>query len=62
MAAAAVRKPLAGPPHSALDDLLDAAAAAWTARQFVAGHAAHIGTAAGHVRIDDAGYPMTIVV
>ena len=58
----AVLNPLAGPPHPALDDLLDAAAAAWSARRIAAGHAAQLGAVDGHVPIDDAGYPLTIVV
>ena len=58
----AVLSPLAGPPHPALNDLLDAAATAWTARRIAAGHATQLGAADGHVPLDDAGFPLTIVV
>ena len=54
--------PLVGPPHAALDDVLDAAAAAWTARRVAAGRAAHIGVVDGVVDVDSAGYPLTIIV
>ena len=58
----AVLEPLVGPPHPTLDDLLDAAAAAWTARRIAAGNAAHLGITDRHVPIDDAGFPLDIVV
>lgn len=58
----AVLRPLAGPPHPGLDDLLDAAAAAWTARRIAAGNAVHLGASDGLAPVDDAGYPLTIVV
>ena len=58
----AVLSPLAGPPHPALDDLLDAAAAAWTARRIAAGDAEHLGAVDGHIPLDEAGFPLTIVV
>lgn len=57
---AAALTPLAGPPHAALDDVLDAAAAAWTARRIATAQAAHLGADAGEV--DSAGYPLAIVV
>ena len=47
-----------GPPRPALDDLLDAAAAAWTARLVVTGQAECLG--AGEE--DETGYPMHIWV
>lgn len=50
--------PLPGPLEPALDDLLDAAAAAWTARRIVSGHAECLG-AGEH---DETGYPMHIWV
>ena len=59
---AAVLKPLAGPPHATLDDLLDAAAAAWTARRISTGQATHLGAVDRRTEIDSAGYPLTIVV
>ena len=55
---AAVTAPPPGPPRPALDDLLDAAAAAWTARRIVAGEAECLG--AGDQ--DETGYPMHIWV
>ena len=58
----AVFVPLAGPPHATLDDLLDAAAAAWTARRISTGQATHLGAVDGRTEIDGAGYPLTIVV
>ena len=58
IAEAAVDAPPAGPPRPALDDLLDAAAAAWTARRIVAGNAECLG--AGEQ--DETGYPMHIWV
>ena len=54
--------PLVGPPHAALDDVLDAAAAAWTARRIAAARAAHLGANNGNIAVDSAGYPLTIVV
>lgn len=54
--------PLEGPPHAALDDVLDAAAAAWTARRVAAGRAARLGADAGGGEVDSAGYPLAIVV
>ena len=58
----AVLSPLAGPPHPGIDDLLDAAAAAWTARRIVAGQAAQLGAVDGCIEADIAGHPLTIVV
>ena len=58
IAEAAVTAPPAGPPKPALDDLLDAAAAAWTARRIVTGDAECLG--AGEQ--DETGYPMHIWV
>ncbi len=58
----AVLEPLVGPPHPTLDDLLDAAAAAWTARRIAVGVATQIGTIDGCAALDDAGFPLTIVV
>lgn len=58
IADAAVSAPPAGPPRPGLDDLLDAAAAAWTARRIVAGDAECLG--AGEQ--DETGYPMHIWV
>ncbi len=55
-------RPLAGPPHPALDDLLDAAAAAWTARRIAAGQAVRLGAVDGCIGADTAGCPLTIVV
>ena len=54
--------PLVGPPHAALDDVLDSAAAAWTARRIAADQAAHLGADDGKTDVDSAGYPLTIVV
>ena len=54
--------PLVGPPHAALDDVLDAAAAAWTARRVAAGRAAHLGTGNAVIDGDSTGYPLTIIV
>lgn len=54
--------PLVGPPHAALDDVLDAAAAAWTGRRIAAAQAAHLGAIDGKIDLDSAGYPLTIVV
>ncbi|MDE0231686.1 MAG: DUF429 domain-containing protein [bacterium] len=53
---AAVRTSRTGPPHPGLDDVLDAVAAAWTARRLVQEEAARLG---GCER-DAAGYPMNI--
>ena len=58
----AVLEPLVGPPHPTLDDLLDAAAAAWTARRVAAGRATLLGSSDGRVQIDDDGFPLGIVV
>ena len=58
IADAAVSAPPAGPPRPELDDLLDAAAAAWTARRIAAGDAEYLG--AGEQ--DETGYPMHIWV
>lgn len=55
---AAVTSPPPGPPTPGLDDLLDAAAVAWTARRIIAGDADCLG-AAEH---DETGYPMHIWV
>lgn len=54
--------PLEGPPHAALDDVLDAAAAAWTARRVAAAQGVYLGADDGKIGIDSAGYPLTIVV
>ena len=53
--------PLVGPPHAVLDDVLDATAAAWTARRIAAGRAALLGADNGVVGVDSAGYPLTII-
>ncbi|MCY3953589.1 MAG: DUF429 domain-containing protein [bacterium] len=58
IAEAALLAPLPGPCEPGLDDLLDAAAAAWTARRIVAGEAECLG-AGEH---DETGYPMHIWV
>ena len=58
IAEAALLAPLPGPSEPGLDDLLDAAAAAWTARRIVSGHAECLG-AGEH---DETGYPMHIWV
>ena len=55
---AALFTPLPGPCEPALDDLLDAAAAAWTARRIIAGEAECL-SAGEH---DETGYPMHIWV
>ena len=55
---AASSTPPLGPPKPALDDLLDAAAAAWTSRRIVTGQAECLG--AGEE--DETGYPMHIWV
>ena len=55
---AAVSAPPSGPPRPQLDDLLDAAAAAWTARRIAGDQAECLG--AGEQ--DEAGYPMHIWV
>lgn len=44
-------------PGAALDDLLDAAAAAWTARRMATGIAQYL----GQDEFDDTGYPMAIL-
>ena len=54
----ALRAPLAGTPKAALDDVLDAAAAAWTARRIVSGEAVCLGEG----EFDATGYPMNIWV
>ena len=54
--------PLVGPPHAALDDVLDAAAAAWTARRIATAQAVHLGAANDTIDVDSAGYPLAIVV
>ena len=56
--AAALESPPAGRPKAALDDLLDAAAAAWTARRIVSGEAVCLGEG----EFDVTGYPMNIWV
>lgn len=58
IAEATVAAPPPGPPRPGLDDLLDAAAAAWTARRIAAGEAECLG-AGEH---DETGYPMNIWV
>jgi len=58
IAEAALLSPLPGPGEPGLDDLLDAAAAAWTARRIIAGEAECLG-AGEH---DETGYPMHIWV
>lgn len=58
IAEAALLAPLSAPCEPGLDDLLDAAAAAWTARRIVSGHAECLG-AGEH---DETGYPMHIWV
>lgn len=50
--------PLPGPLQPAIDDLLDAAAAAWTARRIAAGEAECLGAG----ERDETGYPMHIWV
>lgn len=55
---AAVLTPVPGPPHASLDDLLDAAAAAWTCRRVYSGEARCLGAG----EIDETGYPMNIWV
>ncbi len=52
----AVEAPMQGPPRPSLDDLLDAAAAAWTARRIVSGEAICLGEG----EVDETGYPMHI--
>ena len=58
IAEAAVSAPPPGPPKPALDDLLDAAAAAWTARRIITGEADCLGGG----EHDETGYPMHIWV
>ena len=55
---AAVAAPPPGPPRPGLDDLLDAAAAAWTARRVASGEADCLGEG----EQDETGYPMHIWV
>lgn len=55
---AAVLTPVPGPPHASLDDLLDAAAAAWTCRRVYLGEARCLGEG----EADETGYPMNIWV
>lgn len=55
---ATLRTSLPGPSDPGLDDLLDAAAAAWTARRIVAGEAECLGVG----EHDETGYPMHIWV
>ena len=52
----AMRAPLASTPKVALDDVLDAAAAAWTARRIASGEAMCLGEG----EFDETGYPMNI--
>ena len=52
----ALRAPLAATPKAALDDVLDAAAAAWTARRIASGEALCLGEG----EFDETGYPMNI--
>ena len=54
----ALRAPLAGTPKAALDDVLDAAAAAWTARRIASGEALCL----GEDEFDETGHPMHIWV
>jgi len=53
---AAVRTQRTGPPHPGLDDVLDAVAAAWTARRLIQGKAVRL----GGCEEDPCGYPMNI--
>ena len=53
---AAVRTLRTGPPHPGLDDVLDAVAAAWTARRMIHGLAKRL----GGCEKDPDGYPMNI--
>ena len=55
---AAVLTPVPGPPHASLDDLLDAAAAAWTCRRVYSGEARCLGEG----EVDETGYPMNLWV
>ena len=52
----AMRALLAGTPKAALDDVLDAAAAAWNARRIASGEAMCLGEG----EFDETGYPMNI--
>ena len=52
----ALRAPLADTPKAALDDVLDAAAAAWTARRIASGDAICLGEG----EFDETGHPMHI--
>ena len=51
-----VQGPIAGSPRASLDDRLDAAAAAWTARRIASGEA----NCLGEGELDETGYPMNI--
>ncbi len=55
---ATVRTKRVGPPHPGVDDLLDAVAAAWTARRLISGDAKPLG---GH-QTDQTGFEMSIWV
>ena len=55
---AAVRTERPGPSHPGIDDLLDAVAAAWTARRLVSGEAEDLGRG----EADPHGFPMSIRV
>lgn len=55
---AAVLAPVPGPPRASLDDLLDAAAAAWTCRRVYSGEARCLGAG----EMDETSYPMNIWV
>lgn len=55
---AAVLTPVPGPLHVSLDDLLDAAAAAWTCRRVDSREARCLGAG----EMDESGYPMNIWV
>lgn len=52
----AVRTKRTGPPHPGPDDVLDAVAAAWTARRLLQGKAKRL----GGCEMDSDGYPMNI--
>ena len=53
-----VQGPIPGPLRASLDDLLDAAAAAWTARRIASGEAMCLGEG----ELDETGYPMHVWV
>ena len=53
-----VQTRICGPPHPGLDDVLDAVAAAWTARRLIHGKARRL----GGCEEDTEGYPMNIWV